>query len=55
MFRWIESLKNAETGTKWFVFNCIVYGAIIVASTVYCYSRLDYVRTGTKTQTQLEQ
>lgn len=54
MFKWIESFKNADKGTKAFVFNCFVYGFIIVASTIYCYSRLDFVRTGTQTQTPIE-
>lgn len=49
MLTWIEQLKNASTQTKWFVFNCFIYGLIIVASTIYCYARLDSVRSGSAT------
>lgn len=54
MFKWIDSLKNADKATQGFVFNCVVYGLIILASTVYCYTRLDFVRTGTQTSTPIE-
>lgn len=46
MIAWIEQFKNSSPKTKWFIFNCIVYGMIIVFSTLYCYARLDYVRSG---------
>jgi hypothetical protein len=49
MLAWIEQFRNASTQTKWFVFNCFIYGLVIAASLIYCYARLDFVRSGTQT------
>lgn len=50
---WIRAFKEANPKTKAFVFNWAIYVIALVASTIYCYARLDYVRTG-KPQVQVE-
>lgn len=55
MFRWIQQFFNASSQTKYFALNWAIYGILIILTTVYCYARLDYVRsyktTPAKTQT----
>jgi hypothetical protein len=46
MLNWIREFKEATAQTKYFVLTWAVYGIAIIASTVYCYARLDYVRSG---------
>jgi hypothetical protein len=43
---WISKYREASSQTKYFILNWILYGILIIASTLYCYGRLDYVRTG---------
>jgi hypothetical protein len=45
MLQWIKKFRNASGQTKFFVFNWVIYGIALVATTVYCYARLDYVRS----------
>lgn len=45
MFTWIKEYYEASSQTKYFIWNWIIYGIAIIASTVYCYGRLDYVRS----------
>lgn len=47
MFKWLRSFKEATPQTKYFALNWAVYGIAIIVSTLYCYGRLDYVRSGT--------
>lgn len=49
MFKWITALKDANPKTRYFAFNWAIYGIAIIVTTLYCYARLDYVRSG-KTQ-----
>lgn len=42
--KWIQAYRTATKQTKYFVLNWLLYGLAIVATTVYCYVRLDAVR-----------
>ena len=46
MFRWVRQYKEANSQTKYFILNWILYGLMLIASTIYVYIRLDYVRSG---------
>lgn len=50
---WIETVKNCDRETKVFYLNAFVYTAVLVLTTIYCYARLDYVRS-TKPDTTIE-
>lgn len=54
MIRLIEDLKNASPKTKNFILTCFIYGFIIIISTVYCFARLDFVRSNRTSPTQTE-
>jgi len=43
--QWINDFQEADQATKWFIFNWGIYGFIIVAVGIYCYVRLDFVRS----------
>ena len=45
MFKWLKDYNDASSQTKFFVLNCLVYGLAILITTVYCYARLDFVRS----------
>ena len=45
MFKWAAWWGNSSAETKWFAFNWAIYLLVIILSTVYCYARLDYVRS----------
>lgn len=45
MSNWIEEYNESSTKTKWFIFNWAIYGLALLITTLYCYARLDYVRS----------
>lgn len=45
MLKWIESYREATPQIKTFVWMWILYGPAIIATTIYCFGRLDYVRS----------
>lgn len=45
-FTWLKEFYAADSRTKMFMLTHVIYGAVIVASTLYCYGRLDSVRSG---------
>lgn len=45
MFSLLVKFFSAGRETKWFLINCFVYGFLIIVSAIYCYMRLDYVRS----------
>lgn len=45
MIRWIKEYNEASSQTKFFVLNGLVYGLAIIITSVYCYGRLDFVRS----------
>lgn len=42
---WISAFNEADRETKWFVLNWALYGFIIIVTAIYCYARLDFVRS----------
>jgi hypothetical protein len=45
MFKWLINYITSTSQTKYFILNWAAYGIMIIASTVYCYGRLDFVRS----------
>lgn len=45
MFRWIKQFVQSSRQTKFFVLNWFIYGLALVVTTIYCYARLDFVRS----------
>lgn len=45
MLGWLKEYDEANPQTKSFVLNALVYGLAILITTVYCYGRLDFVRS----------
>jgi len=46
MVNWLQKFKASSKQTKYFALTWLVYGLAIVASTIYCYARIDFVRSG---------
>lgn len=44
MVDWTTEIKK-DPHTRYFYINWILYGVMLVATTIYCYGRLDYVRS----------
>ena len=51
MLKWVRQLSEASYETKMFALNWAIYLILIIVTTVYCYARLDYVRSYAKPQT----
>lgn len=45
MIQWIRQFNQANAQTKYFILNWVIYGLAIIISTLYCYGRLDFVRS----------
>lgn len=45
MFQWIKQFNKADFQIKLFIFMMALYGITMAVTTVYCYARLDYVRS----------
>lgn len=45
MFKWIQTIKNSDSKARWFYFQYIIYLVAIIASTIWAYARLDFVRS----------
>lgn len=45
MFRWLYRFTESTKETKWFILNWAVYILLLILTTLYCYGRLDYVRS----------
>lgn len=52
--KWIRQFREANSHTKYFIFNWFLYGFMIIASTVYVYARLNYVRSTPLSSSQQE-
>lgn len=48
MRHWYKQFINSTRETKMFIFQSVIYMFLIIATTVYCYARLDYVRSYAK-------
>jgi len=45
MFAILKKFHEATTETKCFIVTSVLFIAVLVATTLYCYARLDYVRS----------
>jgi hypothetical protein len=45
MIQWIRKFQASSRQTKFFIFNWVIYGVLLLITTLYCYGRLDYVRS----------
>lgn len=45
MFKWLDQYNEASPQIKYLILNWLVYGLVIIITTVYCYARLDFVRS----------
>lgn len=45
MMDWFMQFIEAKRETKWFILNWVVYMILLIVTTLYCYARLDYVRS----------
>lgn len=45
--KWLLQFTNASSKTKWFIFNWAIYAIVMIVTTLYCYARLNYVRSYT--------
>lgn len=54
MIAWIRAFREADPKTKSFIFNWAIYGIAIIVTTIYCYGRLDFDRTGKPQKAQEE-
>lgn len=52
MFEKVIALTRIEPRNQWFWFNTLIYGFLILITTLYVYARMDYVRSYAK-KTQL--
>ncbi|QLH37493.1 MAG: hypothetical protein HWD61_03320 [Parachlamydiaceae bacterium] len=52
MFNWIKQYREANPHTKYFILNWALYGLLIIASTLYVYGRLNYVRSTPSSEQQ---
>lgn len=44
----ILKIAMSDNKTRWFLFNWVIYGLALIITLVYCYLRLDFVRSGPK-------
>jgi len=45
MLIWIRNFTSSSFKTKSFIFNTILHGSLIIGTAIYCYARLDSVRS----------
>ncbi len=43
--KWWDVYWNAPRKVKYFYLTWLVYGLVLILTTLYCYARLDYVRS----------
>ncbi len=42
---WFKKYHYATRSTKVFVWNCILYGVLLLGTTAYCYGRLEFIHS----------
>lgn len=52
MFKWIQTIRKADSKARWFYFQYIVYLVVMIATTVYAYAKREAIRN---TETREEQ
>jgi hypothetical protein len=45
MFSWIAKLKNWDQATIIYALFCVIFVIPIILTGIYCYARLDFVRS----------
>lgn len=45
MSNWLKAYNEASAQTKFFILTWLIYGLALLITTVYCYGRLDFVRS----------
>lgn len=45
MANWMDEYNQSTPKTKSFLLTWIVYALVLIITTVYCYARLDFVRS----------
>lgn len=50
MLKWLNFLKNSDRETKLFIVTVILYTSAVMIPVIYCYARLDFVRSYETTQ-----
>ncbi len=45
MFKWFKRYQDSSPQMKVFTINWLIYGLVIIITTVYCYGRLDFARS----------
>jgi hypothetical protein len=45
MIKWLRQYNEANAQIKYFALNWLIYGLAIIITTIYCYARLDFVRS----------
>lgn len=51
MLKWIAQYRQAGRETKLFIFTSIIWTLAVILPAIFCYARLDFVRTGKRTET----
>lgn len=52
MFKWLEDYNEASPQTKNFIIIALLFSLVIIGSLIYCYARLDSVRSHSVEQSQ---
>ncbi len=45
MLNWLKEYREATSQTHYFFLTLVVYGIVLLVTTVYVYARLDFVRS----------
>ena len=45
MFKWMKAYKESDRQVQIFTLNWVIYAIAIILTTIYCYGRLDFVRS----------
>jgi len=45
MFKWLEDYNESSPQTKNFIITTLLFSLVIIGSLIYCYARLDFVRS----------
>jgi len=45
MFKFLQKYRESDVNTKWFIWTGLIYGIVVILTTLYAYGRLDFVRS----------
>lgn len=54
MFKWLENYNESSPQTKYFIICTLLFSSVIIVSLIYCFARLDFVRSYNTEQKQTE-